>query len=189
MLAHDAVNTLNAFGARVAPASAASPPSAGSPGPRGPGRDPAAAGTTKPETVPTEILLLVQDILLSSPVARNMGVLLDILHIDHVELVLPFRVDNVTQGNVIHGGVIATLIDIAGAAAAASGADPATLQGGATASLTVHYVAPAANATLRGVAEVVRRGRRQVVTEVAVYAETADSGVLAAKALMTSTLM
>lgn len=138
--------------------------------------------------VPDAIRQTVERILIQSPVARTLGVSLDTLAVDHVELLLPFRSDNVTLGETVHGGVIATLIDIAGAAAAASGADPAGLRGGATASLSIQYLAPANGAGLRAVATVVRRGRRQVVTDVAVYAEAPDEAVLVAKALMSSTL-
>ncbi len=107
---------------------------------------------------------------------------------EHVELVLPFSPENITVGNMVHGGVIATLIDIAGAAAAASGADPEQVKGGATGSLTIQYLAPANGAGLRAVATVVRRGRRQVVSDVEVYAEERDGGTLVAKALMSSTM-
>ena len=131
---------------------------------------------------------MVQDVLMGSPVARALGVQLDVLKPEHVELVLPFRPENITVGNMVHGGVIATLIDIAGAAAAASGADPEQVKGGATGSLTIQYLAPANGAGLRAVATVVRRGRRQVVSDVEVYAEERDGGTLVAKALMSSTM-
>jgi uncharacterized protein (TIGR00369 family) len=101
---------------------------------------------------------------------------------------MPFLPTNVTHGSIVHGGVIATLIDIAGAAAAASGASADEVKGGATSSLSIQYLAPAQGAALRAVATVVRRGRRQVVTDVAVYAEAPDEGVLVAKALMSSAM-
>ncbi|CAG2144120.1 PaaI family thioesterase [Cupriavidus numazuensis] len=131
---------------------------------------------------------MVEEVLIGSPVARALGVQLDVLKPEHVELVLPFRHENITVGNMVHGGVIATLIDIAGAAASASGADPEHMKGGATNSLTVQYLAPANGTSLRAVATVVRRGRRQVVSEVEVYAEEPDAGTLVAKALMSSTM-
>lgn len=138
--------------------------------------------------VPERMRALIERILMQSPVASHLGIMLDVLDVDHVELVLPFRQDNVTVGDIVHGGVIATLIDIAGAAVAASGADPDEVQGGATSSLTVQYLAPAKGATLRAVASVARRGKRQVVSDIAVYAEGPDAGMLVAKALMSSAL-
>lgn len=138
--------------------------------------------------VPARIREMVQTILIGSPVASRQGVVLDTLARDHVELVLPFSPDNITVRDTVHGGVIATLIDIAGAAAAASGADPETVRGGATGSLSIQYLAPANGVALRAVAVVVRRGQRQVVTDVSVYAEDADQGTVVAKALMSSVL-
>jgi uncharacterized protein (TIGR00369 family) len=128
----------------------------------------------------------VEHVLMGSPVARVLGIALDVLAVDHVELVLPFSAANVTVGEIVHGGVIATLIDVAGAAAAASGADADNLRGGATSSLNIQYLEAARAASLRAVATVMRRGRRQVVTEVSVYAEGADQAELVAKALMSS---
>ncbi|QEZ46727.1 PaaI family thioesterase [Cupriavidus oxalaticus] len=131
---------------------------------------------------------MIDNILLGSPVARALGVRLAGLAPEHIELEMPFLPTNVTHGSTVHGGVIATLIDIAGAAAAASGANADEVKGGATSSLSIQYLAPAQGAALRAVAAVVRRGRRQVATEVSVYAETANEGVLVAKALMSSAM-
>lgn len=137
---------------------------------------------------------MIDNVLLASPVARALGVRLDQLAPDRVELLMPYLPTNVTHGSTVHGGVIATLIDIAGAAAAASGASADAVKGGATSSLSVQYLAAAQGVALRAVAEVVRRGRRQVVTEVAVYADSAgakqedEPGTLVAKALMSSAM-
>jgi len=140
--------------------------------------------------VDPRICRMVEAVLLGSPVARALGVQLRRLAVDRVELLLPFRAEIVTHGDTVHGGVIATLIDIAGAAAAGSGADAQALQGGATSSLTVQYLAPARGTALLAVAEVVRRGRKQVATDVSVFAHdpAGGTGVLVAKALMSSVL-
>ncbi|MBY4946645.1 PaaI family thioesterase [Cupriavidus respiraculi] len=149
---------------------------------------PSASTADNDSAVPARIREMVEAILIASPVARRQGVVLDTLARDHVELVLPFSPDNVTVRDTVHGGVIATLIDIAGAAAAASGADPATVRGGATSSLSIQYLAPANGIALRAVAIVVRRGQRQVVTDVSVYGEDAEQATVVAKALMSSVL-
>ncbi|KUE85220.1 acyl-CoA thioesterase [Cupriavidus necator] len=132
--------------------------------------------------------IMVDNVLIGSPVARALAVRLASLAPDHVELEMPFLPTNVTNGSIVHGGVIATLIDIAGAAAAASGGSADDVKGGATSSLSIQYLAPAKGTALRAVAMVVRRGRRQVVTDVSVYAEAPDEGVLVAKALMSSAM-
>ncbi|WP_454741860.1 PaaI family thioesterase [Cupriavidus necator] len=131
---------------------------------------------------------MVENVLIGSPVARALGVRLASLTPEHVELEMPFLPTNVTHGSIVHGGVIATLIDIAGAAAAASGASADEVKGGATSSLSIQYLAPAQGVALRAVAAVMRRGRRQVVTDVSVYAEAPDEGALVSKALMSSAM-
>lgn len=74
------------------------------------------------------------------------------------------RTDDYTQ--VLHGGVIATLIDTAGAAALASGISPDdNASGGATANLTVNYLG-AAKTDLTATGKVVHRTRSATLTEV-----------------------
>ncbi|AOY90820.1 acyl-CoA thioesterase [Cupriavidus sp. USMAA2-4] len=137
--------------------------------------------------VDDRIRSVVDTVLLGSPVARALGVRLHRLEIDHMELLLPFHADLVTHGDTVHGGVIATLVDICGAAAAGSGADAGTLQGGATSSLALQYLAPARGTDLLAIARVLRRGRKQVATDITVHAGGSD-GELVAKALMGSVL-
>lgn len=141
------------------------------------------------KTVDSRNAAMLESVLIGSPVARTLGIRFDAVEIDHVELLLPFSMNLITVGDMVHGGVIATLIDVAGAAAAFSDVDLDVVKGGATGSLSIHYLAPAKSATLRAVADVVRRGKRQVVTEVSVFAERGDEAVLAAKALMSTALL
>ena len=132
---------------------------------------------------------MLESVLIGSPVARTLGIRFDTMETDHVELLLPFSMNHITVGDMVHGGVIATLIDVAGAAAAFSDVDLGVVKGGATGSLSIQYLAPAKSASLRAVADVVRRGKRQVVTEISVFAEGHDEAVLVAKALMSTALL
>jgi uncharacterized protein (TIGR00369 family) len=138
---------------------------------------------------------MIESVLIASPVARALGIRIDSLSADHVEMLLPFSMANITVGDIVHGGVIATLIDVAGAAAAFSAVDLDVVKTGATGSLSIQYLAPARAVTLRAVADVLRRGKRQVGTEVSVYAEQDAEGggdaeaVLVAKALMSTALI
>ena len=127
---------------------------------------------------------LIEQVLMNSPLAQRLGIVAESLEVDRIVLAMPFRADNVTVGRIVHGGAIATLIDIAGAAASASGA-PAEMKGGATSSLTISYLAPADGVPLRAEARVVQRGRSQTVSDVEVRD---DAGRLVAKALVTSRL-
>lgn len=108
-------------------------------------------------------------VLLGSPVAKSLG--LELLHAEagHVRIRLPFSSALTTIGSIVHGGVIATLVDVAGAAASASTVtedDGAT--GGATAELSVTYLAPAEGSDLEATAEVTERTRATTHTAVAV---------------------
>lgn len=127
---------------------------------------------------------LVTEILMGSALARRLGIALDTLEPDRIVLRMPFRPDNVTVGSVVHGGAIATLVDVAGAAASAAGAAP-EVEGGATSSLALSYLAPADGVDLAAEARVIRRSRGQAVSDV----EVRDpAGRLVAKALVTSRL-
>ena len=145
------------------------------------------AGGAAIAEVDSKLARTIKDVLIGSPVARTLGIELVALARDWVALGLPFSAGNVTLGDTVHGGVIAALIDIAGVAAAASRADPERLQGGATATLAVSFLAPARNVSLHAEASVVRRGARQVVADVAVLTSDAN-GTLVAKALVTVAL-
>jgi len=114
-------------------------------------------------------MMWIDGVLLSSPVAKTLG--LELLHaeVDHVRLRLPFDSGLTTVGNTVHGGVIATVVDVAGAAASASGIreqDEAT--GGVTADLSIAYLRPAVGSHLEATAEVTERTRTQTQTSVEV---------------------
>lgn len=131
-----------------------------------------------------DLARVIEQVLLASPLAVRLGIVLDSLESERVALRMPFRPDNVTVGAVVHGGAIATLVDIAGAAASASGA-PAGTKGGATSSLSLSYLAPADGVDLAAEARVIQRGRSGTVSDVEVRDPT---GRLVAKALVTSRL-
>lgn len=140
------------------------------------------------ESVHPEIGTLVRDVLIGSSVARALGIELRELAVDRAVLALPFADRNITVASIVHGGVIATLIDIAAAAASFSGFDgnsKAGPKGGANGTLTVTYLAPADGADLLAEAIVIRRGRRQTTEDVSVRD---GNGVLVAKGLVTSHL-
>ena len=126
----------------------------------------------------------VHEVLLASPVARHLGIALVSLAPDRVVMSLPFVAHNVTLGAIVHGGVIATLADVAGAAASASGAPGDMVRGGATANFTIHYLAPADGCELLAEAVVVKRSARQTTSDITVRAGDA----VVAKALLNSTI-
>ena len=92
---------------------------------------------------------------------------------DFCRLRLPFRSQLRTTGEVVHGGAIASLIDNAGVAAVWSNVPP-DITRGATASMTVHYLAAAEAVDLIAEARVIRRGRSIVFVDIDVSAPSGE---------------
>lgn len=108
----------------------------------------------------------ITNVILHSPVAQTLGISVQSAEIDHVTLSMPYSEELTTTPQVLHGGIIATLIDTAGAAASASGISPDdNASGGATANLTVNYLG-AAKTDLTATGKVVHRTRSATLTEV-----------------------
>jgi uncharacterized protein (TIGR00369 family) len=121
---------------------------------------------------------IIEQFIPASPLVKHLGIELAKLEPDHAELLLPYRDEVATMGDVVHGGAIASLIDTAGMAAAwADDVEPEALAG-ATVSLTVDYLAAARGQDLLATATVARRGRSLAFTDVRV---TDPGGRLVAK--------
>jgi uncharacterized protein (TIGR00369 family) len=132
------------------------------------------------ETSGTE---LVRGFLEHSPFARHVGLRLDDLDDGRATLTLPFSDDVVTLGDVIHGGAISTLVDVAATAAAWAGAEVSEDVKWGTASVTVDFLRPARATDLVASARLLRRGRSLCFCEVEVTGS--DDGELVAKGLVT----
>jgi uncharacterized protein (TIGR00369 family) len=117
----------------------------------------------------------------NSPLVAHLGIRVAELGDDRAVLVLPFAEQNVTIGDVVHGGAISALIDTAGMAAAWCNDDPPG-SGGGTISLNVDFAAPAARTDLTATAVAYRRGGRTCFCDVTVVDE---GGAVVAKGLMT----
>jgi uncharacterized protein (TIGR00369 family) len=116
----------------------------------------------------TLVRQFVEAVTVGSPVARSMGVELTSLEVDVVTLRLPYADDLATTPGIVHGGVIAALIDIAGATCSASGIAPDDgATGGATSHLSVTYLAPT-RSDMCAEARTVHRSRSTTQTEVRV---------------------
>jgi uncharacterized protein (TIGR00369 family) len=101
---------------------------------------------------------------------------------DRAELSLPFDESIATYGDVVHGGALASLIDVAATAAAWSAAEISDNPRGATVSMTVDYLRAAQGKRLTAVARVTRRGSSLCFCDVEV---TDADGELVAKGLVT----
>ena len=105
------------------------------------------------------------------PFSTLVGLQVEEVRKDFCRMRLPFRAEVRTSGEVVHGGAIATLIDTAAVAAVWSDVDPRATRG-ATASMTVNYLAAAQRVDLIAAAQVIRRGRSVVFVDVDVFSST-----------------
>lgn len=105
-----------------------------------------------------------------SPYHRLLGLTVRQVRPGEVEVVMPFseRLLANTSAPYVHGGAIATLIDVAGnfAIIAATGRDIPTID------LRVDYLRPVRTGALRAVGRPVKVGRRLGIADVEVFDET-----------------
>src|SRR6476469_4959234 len=116
------------------------------------------------------------------PLATKLGIVAEVLEGDEVRLRMPFDSTNVTLGDMVHGGAIATLADMTVMATAWAGAEVPDSLRGVTTSLSMQFLAPARATDLIGVGRVLRRGKTLVNCDVDVV--TPD-GEAVAKAIAT----
>ena len=86
---------------------------------------------------------VVRGMIVGSPLASLLGITAEAIEPDRVRLCLPYRAEVTTAGDVVHGGAIASLIDVAATAAAWSTADLAHGARGTTVGLTVSFLTAA----------------------------------------------
>ncbi|HWK65482.1 MAG TPA: PaaI family thioesterase [Rhizobiaceae bacterium] len=125
----------------------------------------------------------IDEVLGKSPFAVMLGIEVAEAEPDRVLVRLPFRPELATVGAIVHGGAIATLVDIAGAAASGSGIDEDDVTGGATSQMDVAYLVAADGCDLVAEARVIQRSKSQTVSDVFVRD---DTGRLVAKGMVTS---
>ena len=124
---------------------------------------------------------IIRQAIVGSPLATLLGVETVEVTPDCARVRLPFRAELTTVGDLVHGGAIAALVDIAATAAFWTGADLARNPRGTTIGFTVNFLAPTRGADLLAEARVVQRGRSISVGEVTVSA----AGRAVARALVT----
>jgi uncharacterized protein (TIGR00369 family) len=128
-----------------------------------------------------QVRSLVEGFIVGSPYGKHLGIVTEAVEIDRVRLRLPYRDAMTTIGDLVHGGAIASLVDVAATAAcwASSTVDPAAR--GTTIGLTLNYLNAGRGTDLVATAEVIQRGRSISVCDVTVRA--GDTAV--ARALVT----
>ena len=119
----------------------------------------------------------IRDLMPATPFLAGLGVVFDRYEPDDVTLRLPFRPDLTNDGTYYHGGVVASVVDTAGAAAAWSNHDFDKGTGASTVALSIQYVGACKRSDLVCHARAVRRGKELTFTEVT--ATDADGRVVA----------
>jgi uncharacterized protein (TIGR00369 family) len=102
----------------------------------------------------------------ASPYGSKLGVAVEEVAADRVRMRLPWKPEHVTVGDMVHGGAIASLVDIAATGAAWATPDLAPGTRGTTIGFSISYLSAARACDLVADARVVQRGRSIVVIEV-----------------------
>jgi uncharacterized protein (TIGR00369 family) len=124
----------------------------------------------------------IEKFIVASPFGAQVGIRCESIAEDHVRLRLPFRSEVTTVGDMVHGGAIGALVDVA-ATAAAWATPAATLQArGSTVGFSLSFLAPGRARDLFADARLVQRGKSLCVCEVDV---ADDAGTLVARAIVT----
>lgn len=113
---------------------------------------------------------------------QNLGIRVESIEPDRVQLRVPYKDDNSNPGRALHGGVAASTINIAGALAAWTGIEEQPELEAGTLDLSVTYLAAALGEDIVATAEVLRRGKEIVYSDVDVRN---DAGKRIAKGLVT----
>ncbi len=103
------------------------------------------------------------------PIARYFGMQLTFDEHDQAVVSLPYNPNLDHAMGAIHGGVYATMLDVAGWFTAAGGREePSWL---VTSELSIHFLKPAKRTSLRAVGQMVKSGKHQDVVEMHLYDE------------------
>ena len=119
----------------------------------------------------------VQDVMPRTPFLKGLGIVFERYDPDEVTIRLPFREDLTNDGTYYHGGVIASVMDTTGAAAAWSNHDFDKGARASTVSMSLQYVGACKKSDLVCHGRTVRRGKELTFTEIT--ATDADGNVVA----------
>jgi uncharacterized protein (TIGR00369 family) len=119
----------------------------------------------------------VADLMPTTPYLSGLGIVIERYEPDEATVRLPFREDLTNDGTYYHGGVIAAVLDTAGAAAAWSNHDFDKGARASTVAMSIQYVGACKRSDLVCHARAVRRGKELTFTELT--ATDADGAVVA----------
>ena len=99
------------------------------------------------------------------PLCEQLGISIAEIEPDRCVMQMPFKAENVTIGDVVHGGAISSLADMAVTVAAWAVDEVPESMAGSTAALTVNFARAAKGIDLRAEGRVLKRGRRLISVE------------------------
>jgi uncharacterized protein (TIGR00369 family) len=108
----------------------------------------------------------VRDLMLTTPFLAGLGIVFERYEPDDVTIRLPFRDDLTNDGTYFHGGVIASVMDTAGAAAAWSNHDFDKGMRASTVAMSIQYTGAAKRCDLLCHARTARRRKELTFTEI-----------------------
>lgn len=126
---------------------------------------------------------LVRSVVLSMPAAQHLGFTFNSITPGRVEIIQPFRKELTEHNGNFQGGVMGSLADFAGGAAAGTLLPVGSLN--MTVDYTVKLLAPARGDTLIARGRVLQPGRAINVAAADIYAVERDQEALCATALLT----
>ena len=94
------------------------------------------------------------------PHAEALGIEIAEIEVDRCVMSMPFKPELVTIGDVVHGGAISALVDMAVTVAAWATDEVAESAAGSTVSLTVNFARAARGVDLHCEGRVLKRGKR-----------------------------
>ncbi len=109
--------------------------------------------------LPEAVRKLVDQAIVRSPYGRLIGAELAAARADEIAVRLPYREELTTMGDLVHGGVIAGLIDIAATACFWAHPEVGENARGTTVGFSVSFLSGARGSDLLATARVRRRGR------------------------------
>ncbi|MEB3981982.1 PaaI family thioesterase [Mycobacterium sp. 663a-19] len=108
----------------------------------------------------------VREVMLTTPFIGGLGIVFERYDPDDVTIRLPFREDLTNDGTYFHGGVIASVMDTAGAAAAWSNHDFDRGMRASTVAMSIQFTGAAKRCDLLCHARTTRRRKELTFTEI-----------------------
>ncbi len=112
---------------------------------------------------------IVREMIAGAPFARRLGIVCEEVAVDRVVMRLPWTPDHATIGDMIHGGAIASLVDITATGVCWATPDLSPGARGTTIGFSISYLNAGRAQDLLATGHVVQRGRSIVIAEVDVH--------------------